>query len=356
MNKNVLVKSLMRLLNNNQPQGGSRKVRRGRNWRRFNPVRRQLNQRGNAMGSEWTSCLLTSRLEGTLDQMFTYNLYEIFNNNEGISMRNLWMFYKIQEVCITFAPNNLNTSIRPCYMFFNSSGEANITNLEDMNNVKIVPSYRINFKSYHFNVPNYGIYSYKRWNSTEQYTAVPSTILFHAPNNDTDVWIIRIDAKVKFKQRKVLASGEKILMNVKSQVPLTEGKQPESTSKSGVVLSSEVGQLAYHSSLNRDCEVDDEKEVSDVQLITSKTSVDEVVVTEDKFRFSKVDRCTSNDVISLPKLVGSNNNELQSPTTVYSNVGRSEVRSLYRDREKLESMRSDKHHSYGLQVGNESKA
>lgn len=82
------------------------------------------------------------------------------------------------------------------------------SNLNMMNNVKIVPAFRIGFKSYTYRVPALESSSLvlNRWKSPGDFTNSEFYLYLHSPGN-TDQWNMRVDIKVKCKGSKIYAGS-----------------------------------------------------------------------------------------------------------------------------------------------------
>jgi hypothetical protein len=206
---------------NNNKRGRRRRGKRGnkrRNIRR-NTMALQLSVRKNSsLGIETRTSLLSGIFEESANNKKQINLASIFNGTEAISVFKNWLYAKIQTVSITFYPNNLNTSNDPLYMIVVWSPEEPLY-LTQMNNTKIVPAYRIGFKSYTYRVPLIETQSLllKIYRSVSELPNTEFYLYLHSPGN-TDIWKFRVDIKIRLKGAKILNNEVKLVSKIVDEI------------------------------------------------------------------------------------------------------------------------------------------
>lgn len=206
--------------NNRSKRGRKRKSKRNRRRNnRRNVMGQQLSvKRNSSLGIETRTALLSGIFEETANNKKQINLASVFNGTEAISVFKNWLYGKILSVSVTFYPNNLNTSNDPLYMIIVWSPEEPLY-LTQMNNVKIVPAYRIGFKSYTYKVPLFESQALllKFYKSVIDLPNVEFYLYIHSPGN-TDVWKFRVDIKIRLKGSKILNNQTKLVGKLVDQL------------------------------------------------------------------------------------------------------------------------------------------
>jgi hypothetical protein len=176
----------------------------------YNPMRLHIGTTTSALGSEFRYALLTGLIEGAFNNQTQYNLAQVFSSIESTTVLRNWLYVKMLSVSVTYEPNNLNTSSRPLYMSLIWTSEEP-SNLNLMNNVKIVPAYRIGFRSFTYRVPALESSSLllNRWKSPGDLVNSEFYLYLHSPGN-TDQWNLRVDIKVMLKGSKIF-TGNKLV-------------------------------------------------------------------------------------------------------------------------------------------------
>jgi hypothetical protein len=193
---------------NNIKNKNKRRLANAQTRRRRNPMHLHIGSSTSALGSEYRYALLTGFIEGAFNNQTQYNLAQVFSSIESITVLRNWLYVKMLSVSVTYEPNNLNTSSRPLYMSLIWTNEEP-SNLNLMNNVKIIPAFRIGFKSYTYKVPAIESSSLllNKWKSPGDYTNSEFYLYLHSPGN-TDQWYIRVDIKVILKGSKIFAGNK----------------------------------------------------------------------------------------------------------------------------------------------------
>lgn len=222
-NSNALSTLTNYLTNNNRIHNAQARRRRLTRYRNaINPMRLHIGRQTSSLGSEFRYALLTGFIEENCSNIQQFNIAQVFSTTESTSVFRNWLYVKLISVSVTYEPNNLNTSSRPLYMSLIWTNEFP-TQLSSMNNVKIVPAYRVGFKTYNFRVPAIESSSLllNKWKSPGDLTNSEFYLYLHSPGN-TDTWNIRVDVKVKCKGSKIYVAGTR--MRPKPEWIVTEEK------------------------------------------------------------------------------------------------------------------------------------
>lgn len=191
------------------------------------------------LGKQFTHLLVTQIINGPLNTQFSQSLAVILYSKEFIDRETLWNYFKVQQIIVTVYPNNLNTSVEPCYMHFNW-GSSSPTNIRLNDNVKVIPAYRTRFYTYTYKVPDVEEdgFSFNKYHPVDNAQLYPGSISFYSPNN-TDSWNIRIDIYVKFKGARVAPEGSKVISTLKIIGKGTE-KEEKQNEKPEVLKEEEI--------------------------------------------------------------------------------------------------------------------
>jgi hypothetical protein len=177
-----------------------------------NPFLSQIKQGWtSALGNQFTHLLVTQVVVGPLSTQFSQSLGAILYSKEFIDREELWNYFKVQQVIVTVYPNNLNTSVEPCFMHMNW-GNASQLNLRISDNVKVIPAYRTRFYTYIYKVPQVEEdgFNFSTYHPVDNAQLFPGSISFYSKDNP-DSWNIRIDLFVKFKGARVKPEGSKVI-------------------------------------------------------------------------------------------------------------------------------------------------
>jgi hypothetical protein len=181
---------------NKKDSTGRRKRRTGNR----NPFLIQINGRTSALGKQFTHLLVTQVIQGKLDTQSSIALASAIYTAEFRARETLWNYFKVQQICVTVYPNNLNTSVEPCYLYVNWGGATNPVNIRLMDNVKLVPAYRTRYYTYCYQVPDVEEdgFNFKKYHPVDNAVSYPGSICLYSPGN-TDTWNVRLDIYIKFK-------------------------------------------------------------------------------------------------------------------------------------------------------------
>lgn len=188
-------KKSSRYQRNNRRRRAIRKPRR----RGFNPIRGQLTPWISALGRGKQTKLVTSLYTENLSGNVAIELSSFRTTREFKQLQEDWELLKLLKIVITFYPNNLNSSVDPIYLRINWDGSVKqYLPIED--NVKIIPAYRIGFKSFVVRIPKIEVSGGENigtWFPFDEFSLVPSKIQLYSPSEQTVQF--RVDVLMKAK-------------------------------------------------------------------------------------------------------------------------------------------------------------
>lgn len=184
---------------NNKKMRGRRNIRRRRRGG-FNPLRPQLGPVISALGRGQQTKLISNNYTENLSGNVAIDISSFSTNKEYSQLQEDWELLKLRKMVITFFPNNKNSTVDPIYLRINWDGSVkNFLPIED--NVKIIPAFRIGFRSYTVRFPkievaggtNLGV-----WFPFDEFSLIPTRIqLYSASVQPTQ---FRVDILMTGKQ------------------------------------------------------------------------------------------------------------------------------------------------------------
>jgi len=130
------------------------------------------------------------------------------SSDEFTQLSNSWLYYKLKGINIIFEPSNTNDDARPLYMNLVYGGTS-VQNIETDDQTKVVPGYRINFKSYYYHSPSIQVLSYV-YQNYHTFQELPVGVLSMFAPESTSSWGGRVEFVIKCKGSKTISGSSKM--------------------------------------------------------------------------------------------------------------------------------------------------